>query len=226
MSGPNFDTSATLLARLRAAPDDTDAWRRFVGTYGPRIVNWCQHWGLQDADAHDVAQVVILRFWNQIARFEYDPSGSFRGWLRKLTHAAWCDFVERQRPWHRTDREGKAMERLVLVAAREDLLERLEAQFDLELLDLAMARVRAGSIADMGRVPPARAGGVRGAERGGPAWHEGRFRLRGQGQGAAADQGRTAASRSERAPAMKSARPVVGSRRRLVLAAGPRKRSP
>ena len=44
-------TSVTLLGRLRSDPQDQVAWSDFVGRYGPKILQWCRGWGLQEFDA-------------------------------------------------------------------------------------------------------------------------------------------------------------------------------
>ena len=80
-------TSLTLLGRLRRNPKDQAAWSEFVARYGPRNLQWCRGWGLQESDAQDVTQDVLLRLNLLMARFVYDPSGSFRGWLKTLAHA-------------------------------------------------------------------------------------------------------------------------------------------
>ena len=80
-------TSLTLLGRLRRDPKDQAAWSEFVARYGPRILQWCRGWGLQESDAQDVTQDVLLMLNGLMARFVYDPSGSFRGWLKTLAHA-------------------------------------------------------------------------------------------------------------------------------------------
>jgi RNA polymerase sigma-70 factor (ECF subfamily) len=136
-------TSETLLIRLRDRPGDAEAWRQFVRTYGPRILHWCRRWGLQDADARDVAQAVLIQFARQIHRFHYDPSRRFRGWLRKLTHSAWCDFVERNQDWYRLRVGGDSLACLETIAARDDLLATIEKEYDRQLLQEAMDRVRA-----------------------------------------------------------------------------------
>src|SRR5262245_46437929 len=84
-------TSATLLGRLRAQPDDEQAWDRFVECYGPQIYNWCRQWALQQADAEDVTQNVLLRLATKLRTFTYDPKRSFRGWLRTVTRNALSD---------------------------------------------------------------------------------------------------------------------------------------
>ena len=76
-------TSASLLARLRAAPADQAAWAAFVDRYGRKVYGWCRHWGLQEADAEDVTQNVLIELARQMAKFEYRTSGSFRGWHRR-----------------------------------------------------------------------------------------------------------------------------------------------
>jgi hypothetical protein len=77
-------TSVTLLGRLRRDPKDQAAWNDFVARYGPRILQWCRGWNLQESDSQDVAQEVLLKLNGLMARFVYDPSGSFRGWLKTL----------------------------------------------------------------------------------------------------------------------------------------------
>ncbi len=81
-------TSVSLLQQMRA--NEPDAWRRFSVRYGPRIRGWLKRFGLQDADADNVAQEVALRFFKSFSTtFEYDPAKSFRGWLRTLVVNAW-----------------------------------------------------------------------------------------------------------------------------------------
>src|SRR4051812_26981460 len=85
-------TSASLLLRLRTAPDDQALWGEFVDRYGPLIYGWCRRWKLQESDAEDVTQDVLLRLATRMREFRYDPSRSFRGWLKTLTRHAWSDF--------------------------------------------------------------------------------------------------------------------------------------
>ena len=75
-------TSASLLNRLRRDPNDQSAWNEFVNRYGPRIHAWCRHWNLQEADAQDVTQIVLLQLAAKMRTFVYDPSRSFRAWLK------------------------------------------------------------------------------------------------------------------------------------------------
>ena len=87
-------TSTTLLRQLRDNPLDGAAWDRFVERYGLLVYRWCRHWGLQEADADDVSQNVLVELLRQMRSFTYDPSGSFRAWLRTVAYRGWCRFVQ------------------------------------------------------------------------------------------------------------------------------------
>lgn len=135
-------TSTSLLARLRNAPTDQAAWRQFVRRYGGQVHGWCRHWGLQEADAEDVTQTVLLKLADKMRTFKYDPARSFRGWLRTLAHHAWSDFLDaRKRPGGGSG-DTEVLRLLETVEARDDLAKHLEEEFDRELFEEAAARVR------------------------------------------------------------------------------------
>ena len=96
-------TPPTLLHRLRHHPTDEAAWEQFVDRYGKQIYSWCRRWGLQDADAHDVTQTVLLKVARRMQTFEYDRQQSFRAWLQTVTRHALQDFQQR-RPGNRSRR--------------------------------------------------------------------------------------------------------------------------
>ena len=52
--------------------------------YAPAIYRWCVRRGLQDTDAQDVTQQVLLQLATKLPAFTYDPARSFRAWLRTL----------------------------------------------------------------------------------------------------------------------------------------------
>jgi RNA polymerase sigma-70 factor (ECF subfamily) len=135
-------TSASLLARLRQNGTDQAAWAEFVRRYSRPIFHWCRKWKLQEADAEDVTQTVLLKLAEQMRTFTYDPARSFRAYLKTLTHRAWCNFLESRRRPGAGSGDSAVRELLQAVAARDDLVEHLKEEFDRELLDEAMARVR------------------------------------------------------------------------------------
>jgi RNA polymerase sigma factor (sigma-70 family) len=139
---PSLLTSESLLGRLRQGPDDQAAWDRFVECYGPKIYGWCRQWHLQEADAEDVTQEVLLCLARKLRTFDYDPSRSFRGWLRTLTEHACSDFFAERGRQDRGSGDTAVLEILKSAPSRADLLARLEEQFDQELMGEALARVR------------------------------------------------------------------------------------
>ena len=136
---PLPSTRVTLLARLRQDPTQQAGWDEFVEHYGRHIYRWCRQWKLQDADAEDVTQDILAKLAQKLRDFTYDPSRSFRGWLKTVTHHAWRDFEDSRR---RRQSASSDPESILTVEAREDLVQKLEEAFDLELLEAAKARVQ------------------------------------------------------------------------------------
>ncbi len=81
-------TSLTLIDRL-ARGADAGAWGRFVELYTPLLLAWCRRIGLSDADAADLTQTVFMLLYEKLPEFRYDPSRSFRAWLKTVMMNAW-----------------------------------------------------------------------------------------------------------------------------------------
>lgn len=79
-------TRITLLDRLRDTRDELP-WRRFVDVYMPLLYQYSVRNGLQDNDAQDVVQEVLVQVYRSFRTFQYNPErGRFRNWLRRITH--------------------------------------------------------------------------------------------------------------------------------------------
>jgi RNA polymerase sigma factor (sigma-70 family) len=135
-------TRMSLLGRLRDDAAGQAAWNDFVAWYAPLIQRWCCRWKLQEADAQDVTQVVLVKLADKMRTFQYDPAKSFRAYLKTLTHYAWCDFLESRRRAGVGSGESQMLEVLHSTPARDDLAQQLDAEFDRELLAEALARVQ------------------------------------------------------------------------------------
>src|SRR5262245_59503998 len=94
VDGSTMRTPASLLERLRVNPSDPEAWRQLVERYGPRVYVWCRRWGLQEADARDATQNVLVKIFGRMGRFRYDPARSFRSYLKTTAYYAWCDLIK------------------------------------------------------------------------------------------------------------------------------------
>jgi RNA polymerase sigma-70 factor (ECF subfamily) len=80
------DTSYSLLARL-VDPADAAAWSEFTSIYEEAVRRYSRNHGLQDADARDVIQHVLLAVHQAIG--DWHPTGrpgSFRAWLARTAH--------------------------------------------------------------------------------------------------------------------------------------------
>lgn len=136
-------TSASLLGRLRLGVPGQDDWGDFTRRYGPMIHQWCRHWKLQEADAEDVTQEVLTRLASRLRAFEYDPSKSFRAYVKTVAHFAWCDLIDsRKKSGAGGSGDSAMIEQLQAIEARDDLQARLADAFDHEVLEEATGRVR------------------------------------------------------------------------------------
>ena len=91
------ETQLSLIARLQDL-GDTDAWHQFSELYRPIVVRMGLAKGLQNADAEDLAQRVLLSVSGAIER--WDPAGKarFRTWLKRVTDNAILNAISRARP--------------------------------------------------------------------------------------------------------------------------------
>lgn len=88
------DTRVTLLNRLRDGRD-TAAWSEFCSIYEKAIYRVALRFGLQDADAREVSQDVLLAVSRKISEFDLSSNGSFRGWLSKVARNATLDLLRK-----------------------------------------------------------------------------------------------------------------------------------
>jgi RNA polymerase sigma-70 factor (ECF subfamily) len=83
-------TSVSLLERLRQ-PTAAATWERFVRLYTPLLFYWARRLGLQEHDAADLVQDVLVVLVQKLPEFRYQPGRSFRGWLRTVLTNKWHD---------------------------------------------------------------------------------------------------------------------------------------
>lgn len=137
-----FQTSVTLIHRLQQNPDDSQAWKDFTEKYAPLIRLWSRQWKLQEADAEDLLQNVLLEISRNKQLAQFRQEGRFRYWLKTIVYRSWCDLLKRlQRPGGGSG-DSQVLQLLHNVAARDDLLNRLDREYRRELLELAMTEVK------------------------------------------------------------------------------------
>ena len=93
---PVPETRPSLLMRLRDARDQ-QAWTIFLEIYQPLIYRIVRQRRIQDADAREVTQEVLLAVSGSIDQWETDPArGTFRGWLTTITRNLVVNFLIKQ----------------------------------------------------------------------------------------------------------------------------------
>jgi RNA polymerase sigma-70 factor (ECF subfamily) len=90
-------TCVSLLEQLRD-PSSGRAWERFVRLYTPLLLHWARRIGLQDEDAADLVQDVLVRLLQKMPEFRYQKGKSFRGWMRMVLLNKWRDRPHRAAP--------------------------------------------------------------------------------------------------------------------------------
>lgn len=135
-------TQPSLLVGLRDR-SDRECWSRFVDLYGPLVYGYLRKRGVQDADAADLTQQVLMSVSGAISSFEYDPArGSFRAWLFTIVQNRLCDHL-RQGTLHRGVGGTAAYERLLEQAeAANGCGEEWERAYERRLFQVAASKVR------------------------------------------------------------------------------------
>ena len=90
------DTRISLLQRL-GDRGDSAAWGEFCEIYERVIFRIAVKYGLQDADAREVSQEVLLAVSRRIQNFEFDGRGRFRAWLATIARNATIDVLRKNR---------------------------------------------------------------------------------------------------------------------------------
>jgi RNA polymerase sigma-70 factor (ECF subfamily) len=146
------DTRASLLLQLRAGVDQ-DGWQDFVIIYRPIIYRLARKRGLQDADAQDLAQHVLVSIAGAIERWQpRDESIRFRHWLRRVARNAISNVLTR-RP-RDVAAGGTSIHDFLEAQVEEDrdLSREIELEHRRELFLRAASRVRMEVLADSWQV--------------------------------------------------------------------------
>ncbi|WP_397568942.1 RNA polymerase sigma factor [Schlesneria sp. T3-172] len=108
-------TRASLMLRLRD-PQDQQAWAQFIAMYEPLLLRMLRERGLQEADARDVTQQVVMAV--ALAVEEWQPDGreaSFRRWLFTIARRLALKFIQRGVPARGPARRGVGGSDMLLV---------------------------------------------------------------------------------------------------------------
>ncbi len=92
------ETRESLIIQVKD-PSNRDAWGKFVDLYRPVIHRIAIARGMQDADAQDITQKVLMAVASSIGRWEKSGETTrFRHWLRRVTRNAIVNAVSWRPP--------------------------------------------------------------------------------------------------------------------------------
>ena len=66
--------------------------------YTPLLLHWARRIGLQEQDAEDLVQDVLVVLVRKMPEFQYQPGRTFRGWMRTVLMNRWRDRPHRGAP--------------------------------------------------------------------------------------------------------------------------------
>ncbi len=133
------DTRISLLQRLHDR-DDSPAWVEFCEIYERAIYRLALQYGLQDADAREVSQEVLLSVSRRIHLFDVEGRGTFRAWLATIARHATIDQLRKNR---RRPTEDLPDESLLASSNRLDDSQRFDSEVRREQFRWATHQVQA-----------------------------------------------------------------------------------
>lgn len=89
------ETRHSLLARLHGSESDV-AWVEFLNLYEPAIYRFARRQGLQDADAREVVQEVLLNVRSLASNPLNAKKEKFRAWLSAVTRNRVIDLIRKR----------------------------------------------------------------------------------------------------------------------------------
>ena len=141
------ETRASLMLRLRD-PQDQQAWNEFIDLYEPLVLRMLRQRGLQEADARDVTQQVVLAVTQAVDSWQPDGrEASFRRWLFTIARKLSLKFIQRGTSAVGKTRRGVGgSDMLLLLKSLPEPDHRTVTEFDEEyrneLFERAAERVR------------------------------------------------------------------------------------
>ena len=88
-----YRTDQQLLRDIKEKEPNNQAWNKFYEKYKRFIYNIAIRYNVQAADRDAIVNGILGELWNSKDRFEYDPNGTFRGWLYTMVK----NYILRQR---------------------------------------------------------------------------------------------------------------------------------
>ena len=137
----NPDTRESLILRLPSSQDAL-AWREFIAIYEPLIIRFAGRRGLQEADAREIAQNVLIAVAKSVDRWQPDRErGRFRAWLFRIARNQLINWISKQATQASSARalDGSALEQF---PSEDYRAAEIELEYLREMFRVAAAQAR------------------------------------------------------------------------------------
>jgi RNA polymerase sigma factor (sigma-70 family) len=137
----NPDTRESLILRLPSSQDAL-AWREFIAIYEPLIIRFAGRRGLQEADAREIAQNVLIAVAKSVDRWQPDRErGRFRAWLFRIARNQLINWISKQATQATSARalDGSALEQF---PSEDYRAAEIELEYRREMFRVAAAQAR------------------------------------------------------------------------------------
>jgi RNA polymerase sigma-70 factor (ECF subfamily) len=137
----NPDTRESLILRLPSSQDAL-AWREFIAIYEPLIIRFAGRRGLQEADAREIAQNVLIAVAKSVDRWQPDRErGRFRAWLFRIARNQLINWISKQATHASSARalDGSALEQF---PSEDYRAAEIELEYRREMFRVAAAQAR------------------------------------------------------------------------------------
>ena len=134
------DTRDSLLVRL-SDPMDRVAWEQFCEIYRPVVYRIARARGVQDADAQDIAQRVLMSVADAISSWKRQEGTGFRNWLRRVAKNETLKFLTR-RPQDIAPGGSSVIEGIRNAKVESEIEQSIELEYRRQLIRRAATMVR------------------------------------------------------------------------------------
>lgn len=90
-----YRTRETLIQRVQNQHDD-QSWEEFLRVYRRYIYAIIRSMNINEHDAEDVIQQVMINLWNSLPKMDCSKIKRFRSWLSTVTKNAVTDFIRKR----------------------------------------------------------------------------------------------------------------------------------
>ena len=135
-----YSTRQTLIERLRTKSDE-DSWQTFTDTYQRYIYVVIRRMNIGHSEAEDLVQEVLIKIWNKLASFNYDPGkAKFRTWLSAVIKNHVFNYVESRKSYsNKIEKAGQQPQK----AYTEDEIDAvMQKEWEIYITNLALEKIK------------------------------------------------------------------------------------